>query len=231
MVKRSQAQIFSACRARNCRQPGDGWPFHGLRMYLATVRAQTLKPRRASSAWMRCWPQSGFSFAIRRTSSLSSSGIRCRPPPLCSLERQRQYAIQPFRCHRKTVSGWTMSSNSRQLAKQRWPQSRTVDLDPASLGASACALGPPAVGEGTDFRRPTEPWAYRQRLSPRSASETRSAPLLLEDRGVFHAIDAGTGPPGWSYCALHGCAKRQIDVNTTIDASGVQFRGKRFGGS
>ena len=40
---------------------GEGVPMYGRRMYLATVRAQTLNPRRANSAWiLRCTPRAGF---------------------------------------------------------------------------------------------------------------------------------------------------------------------------
>jgi len=51
-------------RLRNCRQPGEAVPLYGRRMYLATVRAQTLKPRRVgrknsigtmTSPIMRCY--------------------------------------------------------------------------------------------------------------------------------------------------------------------------------
>ncbi len=66
--KKSQAQVSLACDTRNFRQPGEG-PLSWIpRMYLATVRAETLKPNLASSAWIRFCPHSEFSVAMRRMS-------------------------------------------------------------------------------------------------------------------------------------------------------------------
>jgi hypothetical protein len=51
--------------------PTQGRPrsWRAVRMYLATVLADTLNPNLASSACIRFWPQSRFSTAIRRMST------------------------------------------------------------------------------------------------------------------------------------------------------------------
>src|SRR6266403_2689303 len=75
---KSQAQISPACCSRKMRHPGDGFCPCG-RMYLATVRAETLCPSLASSAWILRWPHKAFAKVIRRMSNLSSPEIGCRP--------------------------------------------------------------------------------------------------------------------------------------------------------
>ena len=60
-------------------------------MYLATVRAETLYPSLASSAWILRWPHNAFSEAIRRISNLSSPRIGIARPLLPGArDRQRQ---------------------------------------------------------------------------------------------------------------------------------------------
>jgi hypothetical protein len=66
ILKKSHAQMSLAWRVRHVRQVGEGTPSWGRRMYLATVRADTGNPNRASSAWtLRC-PHGRFSTAMRR---------------------------------------------------------------------------------------------------------------------------------------------------------------------
>ena len=59
-------------------------------MYLAAVRAETVNPSLASSAWIRRWPHRWFSKAIRRMSDLSSHPIGRRPRSPRGQDRQRQ---------------------------------------------------------------------------------------------------------------------------------------------
>ena len=51
--KKSKAQISVAGRLTKVRRPGDGSRSCRMRMYLATVRAETWYPSLASSAWIR----------------------------------------------------------------------------------------------------------------------------------------------------------------------------------
>jgi hypothetical protein len=48
-----ESHISDSCRFRKSRYPGDGARLWRGRMYLATVRAETLNPNLASSAWIR----------------------------------------------------------------------------------------------------------------------------------------------------------------------------------
>ena len=56
---------------------------------------------------MRGAPQVGFSATMRKMSSRSSAPIRLRPGLIRCRESQAQYALNPARCQRTTVSGWT----------------------------------------------------------------------------------------------------------------------------
>jgi hypothetical protein len=62
----------------------------GRRMYLATVRAETLCPSLASSAWILRWPHKAFSKVIRRMSNLISPESGRRPLFPDARDRQRQ---------------------------------------------------------------------------------------------------------------------------------------------
>ncbi len=89
------------------------------RMYFATVRAETLNPNLASSAWIRFCPHRKFSVAMRRMSAFTSGGIVFRPDlPRCR-DRQRQWAFHPLRCHPSTVPGVTIKSDFRQRGNHR----------------------------------------------------------------------------------------------------------------
>jgi hypothetical protein len=50
--RKSQAQIAEECCLISAHQPGDGPLSRGRRIYLATVRAETLNPSLVSSAWI-----------------------------------------------------------------------------------------------------------------------------------------------------------------------------------
>jgi hypothetical protein len=80
------------------------------RRYLATVRSETSKPSFRSSPWILGAPQSEFSVAIVRMRVRISSLILGRPPQ--DRDRHRQYRRKPTRCHRITVSGFTMTKTS-----------------------------------------------------------------------------------------------------------------------
>jgi hypothetical protein len=70
-----------------------------------TVEAAIAYPSRASSPWIRLWPQAGFSRAIRRTSVLSDAPVDGRPG------RRRSVKVHlratRLRCQREIVAGVT----------------------------------------------------------------------------------------------------------------------------
>src|SRR5258707_1805754 len=88
--KKSQAQISAACHSRKVRQPGDGSRSRGRRMYLATVRADTLNPSLASSAWNP--PLTPQDILRGQTSDQQSDLVEYRAPPAIAgaLDLQRQ---------------------------------------------------------------------------------------------------------------------------------------------
>ncbi len=101
------AVIAQECRPSLCR-----FGFRGaLRIQRSTVRSEISKPSIFSSPWMRGAPQVGFSVTMRKMRSRNSLLVRtfflherrCR-------EIHFQYSLNPARCQRTTVSGWTIRS-------------------------------------------------------------------------------------------------------------------------
>jgi len=70
-------------------------------MYFATVRAETLNPSLASSAWILRCPQKRFSEAIRQISVVNSAAIGSRPPVRQGLEGETDLPCS----HRSTTGG------------------------------------------------------------------------------------------------------------------------------
>ena len=87
-------------------------------MYLATLDGATSNPSLSSSPWMRGAPQSGCSMIIRRISARRSVSIWGRPPT--ERDFQRQYRRNPARCHRTSVSGWTIVRTCRIDGNHRY---------------------------------------------------------------------------------------------------------------
>ena len=67
---------------------------------------------------MRGAPDSGFSRLMRLMRARTSRRI-CARPPLCRRTFHVQYSRKPFRCQPMTVSGFTITSMSRQFGKSR----------------------------------------------------------------------------------------------------------------
>jgi hypothetical protein len=78
-----------------------------------TVRSATPMSSLRSSPWMRGAPDKGFAVAIVLTSAAISVLTGGRLPRDRS-ERRVQYSRKRRRCHRRTVSGETMTSACRQ---------------------------------------------------------------------------------------------------------------------
>src|SRR5262249_7924364 len=72
-------------------------------------------PSLRSSAWIRGAPQRGFPAAMRQTSALISALTGGRPPE-DPPERFVQYSRTRRRCHRRTVSGVTITRDALQPA-------------------------------------------------------------------------------------------------------------------
>jgi len=98
--------------SRNVRQVCEGG-FWGFAIYLCTVDSETSIPILRSSPWTRGAPQSGFSSLIYLIILISYGSILFLRI-LLYLLFQRQYSLNPFRCHLITVLGLTITNMSFQ---------------------------------------------------------------------------------------------------------------------
>ena len=88
-----------------------GWPGARFGIYLRTVLGETQIPSFSSSSLAtRSSPERWFSFAIRRISARSSSGIGGGP----RRDFTRHSSLQPARCQRIMVAGCTTTKAPRQ---------------------------------------------------------------------------------------------------------------------
>jgi hypothetical protein len=81
-----------------------------------TVRSATSRPSFRSSPWIRGAPQSGFAVAMRLTRALISALMGGRFP-VGRPESRVQYSRKRRRCHRRTVSGLTITRGPRHPAQ------------------------------------------------------------------------------------------------------------------
>jgi hypothetical protein len=108
--------------------------------------AELAMPSFRSSPWMRGAPHRGFAAAIVRT-RLAISVLTQGRPPVGRRESWVQYSRKRRRCHRRTVSGDTMTSACLQPAQTRARPAQNRRSVVRSLGR-ARTLGPgpgPAV--------------------------------------------------------------------------------------
>jgi len=87
-------------------------------MILETVRSETSKPSFKSSPCIRGVPQSGFDFAISLVRFLILESMHGLPGPRFR-DLYVQNSLNPFLCHRITVSGFTTIRASRQSFQKR----------------------------------------------------------------------------------------------------------------
>jgi hypothetical protein len=121
---------------------------------LATVDCATSIPSLSSSPWMRGAPQSRLAKLISRIRRRISPDILGRPPRLRDF--QRQYSRKPFRCHRMTVSGWTIVTASNTDGNRRYSQTKSNRSASVSFGL-----------EGTRWRN-TPNWCRSRTISASS---------------------------------------------------------------
>src|ERR1700742_4393173 len=106
-TNRSIAAMPSAWLRRKVFQPCDGGPLR-LAIYLATLVWPISMPSLSNSPWIRGAPHNGLAMLISRISRRISAGTVGRPER--GRDFQRQYDLNPARCHRTTVSGFTIVS-------------------------------------------------------------------------------------------------------------------------
>ena len=144
-VKKSIATRSFTWLSKNARQDGDD----GLRcftMYLATVDTATSMPSFASSLRMRGAPQVTFALDILRIRPTSSQSKLGRPPrPVRLLRIQKR--LNPSRCHRTTVAGWTIA----QGVPPRLPPPSQDHPESPVPAAEARASIPEGTGEDANL--------------------------------------------------------------------------------
>src|ERR1700721_4128674 len=86
-------------------------------MYLAALVCPISTPSLRSSPWIRGAPHSGVAMLISRISRRISTATVGRPERGRAF--QRQYDLNPARCQRTTVSGFTIVSALRVLGAKR----------------------------------------------------------------------------------------------------------------
>src|SRR5580704_10028819 len=94
-------------------------------MYLATLVWPISMPSLSNSPWIRGAPHSGLAMLILRISRRISTATVGRPER--GRDFQRQYDLNPARCQRTTVSGFTIVSALRYLAPNETAQQRSGD--------------------------------------------------------------------------------------------------------
>ena len=123
MQERKALELFADLNPRDLgREPGEKWWEHRYDFYYP--------PKTLAFPWMygttetvyRHSPQRGLASAIRRMTVRTSGATAGPPGPRCWLF-QVQKSLNPVRCHRITVSGWTMATASAQPCHRR--ESRT----------------------------------------------------------------------------------------------------------
>ena len=112
--QRSTAAIASAWLRRNVRHVCDGGP-RCLIMYLETVDSATSKPSLSSSPWLRGAPHNKFSLLICRMRSRNSRSIFGRPARCRDFQRQK--VLNPERCQRRMVCGFTTWDKSSRFGQ------------------------------------------------------------------------------------------------------------------
>lgn len=90
---------------------------------LGHARLSDIDAELESSPWTRRAPHSGFTTLISRISPRISSGTVGRPPR--GRDFQRQYDLNPARCQRTMVSGFTIANASRTLGNNRYRPTNT----------------------------------------------------------------------------------------------------------
>jgi hypothetical protein len=171
-------------------------------------------PSLSNSPWIRGAPHSGLAMLISRI-SLRIFGEVGRPPR--RLDFQRQYDLNPARCHFMTVSGFIIARAFRIVGANRY--------SPAKIKRSA-ALKVCLFGE---CRRSMLIWCRRTRISAANEARDRNNPLNAvqirlqaslmgqKDCVILPLLSAGLGLrqghpsnrrlPDKSYCNRQGCSR------------------------
>src|SRR3979490_3048187 len=119
---------------RNVFHPWDGGPGR-LAIYLATLVCPISMPSLSNSPWIRGARHSGLAMLISRISLRISGGTVGRPPR--RLDFQRQYDLNPARCHFMTVSGFIIARAFRVVGANRYSAAKIR----RSVALKVCLFG------------------------------------------------------------------------------------------
>ena len=135
--RKSQAQI---CSAWLCKKVLHFCP-RGLAvrtglMYFWMVRLQTRMPSLSHSPRIRSAPQSRLLLAISLINATVSAGIFGLAE--AALDLYFQYSLNPWRCHRRSVSGWKMKSACFQVRTILASRTRSIRSARVHAGRFTC---------------------------------------------------------------------------------------------
>src|SRR5450631_9693 len=116
-----------------------------LRIQRNTVRSERSKPSIFSSPWMRGEPHVEFSATMRKISSRNSLLTHFLPVRTRCRESHVQYSLNPARCQRTTVSGWTRinacvhsGQSCRKITQKNLPEMETCGRGYRCFRTTSC---------------------------------------------------------------------------------------------
>src|SRR5438132_6483689 len=179
-VKKSRQTRSRTWLARKVRQVWDG----GVRRFGSsreTLRSAIWMPSLRSSPWILGAPQSGLAAAIRMTRTLISAWTGGRPS-VGRVESLVQYSRKRRRCHRRTVSGVTITRGRLHPAQTLASPTQKRRSVVRSLGRGAVLLYTASCWRKARFSRASWRWPpqrngrSRSRWSKRVIIEPRFSP-------------------------------------------------------
>ena len=143
-------------------------------MYLATLASATSWPKRSSSDRILGAPHAGFSRDMRRIRSRISRLMRGRPS-VPALDFHLQYSLNPWPCHRITVSGWTTANAERQFGQRRDSNTQKTRSRRRNLGRLTDCLQTASCCRSARFS--TTKWALGMRIARRNSTHVFIMPI------------------------------------------------------
>jgi hypothetical protein len=131
----------------------------------------------------------------------SSGAIGRRPSLPVRRERRCQYARQPCRCHRSTVSGFTMRREVLHSLNHRHARTQKRQSVSSRPGRAYGAARPTAVVGGKDYLRSAAPLGGPPQQSQTGDSETFTSPPVWDGHRLIVNV-VNEKPCRLEFCAL-----------------------------
>ena len=139
------------------------------------VGSETSKPSIFNSPWMRGAPHVEFSATIRKISSRNSLLTHFLPARTRRRESHVQYSLNPARCQRTTVSGWTRinacihsGQNRRKITQNSLPDVETCARGYRCFRTTSCWLSTKFSSSRSRRERKMRIWKSTKYLSRHS---------------------------------------------------------------